>query len=74
MKNNTILFLIGVLVGMTSMFAPALLIRFPQKIENEKVVRCEEKGGRYSLFYSDYLEQYVDECEIKAINIENYLL
>lgn len=72
MKNNTILFLIGVLVGMISISAPALLIKFPQKIENEKVARCEEKGGRYSLFYSDYFERYTEVCQIEAINIENY--
>ena len=38
----------------------------------ERLKSCEEKGGRYTLRYSDFYEKYIEDCFIKAREIEEF--
>jgi hypothetical protein len=39
---------------------------------SERLDACEEKGGRYTLYYSDYSEEYSEHCEIQERYIEDF--
>jgi len=42
------------------------------KIISEKLHSCEAKGGKYSIFWNDYADEYREYCEIKAQKITDY--
>ena len=39
---------------------------------SDRLKSCEEKGGRYTLRYSDFYEKYIEDCFIKAREIEEF--
>jgi uncharacterized protein YxeA len=43
-----------------------------EKFVSERIEACEEKGGRYSLRYSDYYKNYDEDCDISSREIENF--
>jgi len=39
---------------------------------SDRMTSCEEKGGKYHLYYSDWDNEYSEKCTISASNIKDF--